>query len=293
MEQSQNDFSREWLSRSTDFLHAILEGEAPPPDRACSNCTSREGFWRCLGCIGSRLFCNDCIWSTHQQLPFHRVEQWTGNHFQPSWLSKAGVKIYTGHFGKPCPCSENGCDEPMDEDADWEDAEFVNPFKSSTAKDLVIVDSSGVHQLPVVWCQCPGEDHEPDRRRDLDLLKMGLYPASFRRIQTVFTFAVLDEFLLQNLECKTSAQNFYSKLRRTTSKAFLDIVPDRYRELLRISRQWRYLKYQKWHGLGHDFISETSDPSFSAAEGSMAIFCPACPQPGINLPDNWMSLKDK
>ncbi|KAH9022825.1 hypothetical protein EDB85DRAFT_1871170, partial [Lactarius pseudohatsudake] len=22
-------------------------------------------------------------------------------------------------------------------------------------------------------------------------------------------------------------------------------------------------------------------------DGSMAIFCPACPQPGINLPDDW------
>jgi hypothetical protein len=181
----------------------------------------------------------------------------------------------------------------MDEDKDWEDVELVNPFKSSTAKDLVIVDSSGVHQLPVEWCRCPSEGLELDRRRDLDLLKMGLYPASFRRIQTVFTFSVLDDFLLQNLECKTSAQNFYSKLRRTTSKAFPEIVPDRYRELLRISRQWRYLKYQKWHGIGHDFISETSEMSEAVAEGSMAIFCPTCPQPGINLPDDWKSLPEK
>jgi hypothetical protein len=22
-------------------------------------------------------------------------------------------------------------------------------------------------------------------------------------------------------------------------------------------------------------------------DGSMAIFCPACPQPGINIPDDW------
>jgi hypothetical protein len=25
-------------------------------------------------------------------------------------------------------------------------------------------------------------------------------------------------------------------------------------------------------------------------DGSMAIFCPACPQPGINLPDNWKEI---
>jgi hypothetical protein len=221
------------------------------------------------------------------------VEQWAGDHFQPSWLSKAGIKIYTGHFGKPCPSAGIDSREPMDEDQDWEDVDLVNPFKSSTAKELVIVDSSGVHQIPVEWCRCPGEGPEQEQRRDPDLLKMGLYLASFRRIQTVFTFLVLDEFHLQNLECKTSAQNFYSKLRRTTSKAFPEIVPDRYRELLRISRQWRYLKYQKWHGIGHELISETSEMSEAAAEGSMAIFCPTCPQPGVNLPDNWKNLPEK
>jgi hypothetical protein len=33
-------------------------------------------------------------------------------------------------------------------------------------------------------------------------------------------------------------------------------------------------------GLGHQ--SEETAP-----DGSMAIFCPACPQPGINLPNDW------
>lgn len=26
------------------------------------------------------------------------------------------------------------------------------------------------------------------------------------------------------------------------------------------------------------------------APGSLSIFCPSCPQPGINLPPNWMDL---
>ena len=34
-------------------------------------------------------------------------------------------------------------------------------------------------------------------------------------------------------------------------------------------------------GLGHQADHEISK------DGSMAIFCPACPQPGVNLPDNW------
>jgi hypothetical protein len=50
---------------------------------------------------------------------------------------------------------------------------------------------------------------------------------------------------------------------------------DRYRELMRVARQWRQLKTMKWHGFGH----RSDDPS----TGELALFCPACPQPGINV----------
>jgi hypothetical protein len=50
---------------------------------------------------------------------------------------------------------------------------------------------------------------------------------------------------------------------------------DRYRELLRTARQMRYLKLYKWHGFAH----ESRMPDV----GELALFCPACPQPGINL----------
>lgn len=54
---------------------------------------------------------------------------------------------------------------------------------------------------------------------------------------------------------------------------------NRYRELLRVSRQWRNLKEWKWFGFGHR--KEIPGPA------EMALFCPACPQPGINLPETW------
>ncbi|KAG2049647.1 hypothetical protein BDR06DRAFT_826378, partial [Suillus hirtellus] len=48
-----------------------------------------------------------------------------------------------------------------------------------------------------------------------------------------------------------------------------------YRELLRVARQWHQLKLLKWNGFGH----EQRDPN----DGELALFCPACPQPGINM----------
>ena len=53
-----------------------------------------------------------------------------------------------------------------------------------------------------------------------------------------------------------------------------------YRQLLRASRQWRDLKNRMEQGLG-------LQSEHSTADGAMAIFCPACPQPGLNLPDDW------
>ena len=65
---------------------------------------------------------------------------------------------------------------------------------------LVIVDTSGIHELPVVFCKCIGALSE-----DKQLLNMCLYPATVQRPQTAFTFRLLDDFLVTNQECKTPA----------------------------------------------------------------------------------------
>lgn len=51
---------------------------------------------------------------------------------------------------------------------------------------------------------------------------------------------------------------------------------------MRVSRIWNDLTKRKRAGFGHD-----QELARSAPPGSLALFCPACPQPGINLPENW------
>ena len=58
------------------------------------------------------------------------------------------------------------------------------------------------------------------------------------------------------------------------------ILKNRYRELLRVSRQWRDLVTRKRFGFAHDRDKKPGP-------GDLALFCAACPQPGINLPDGW------
>ncbi|KAG1834322.1 hypothetical protein DFJ58DRAFT_670655 [Suillus subalutaceus] len=130
---------------------------------------------------------------------------------------------------------------------------------------MVIIDKSGVHRLRVRCCNCPNA-----MSPDLQMFQRGFFPTSFNKPKTLFTFRVLDDFLLDNLECGTSAMNYYSKLRRMTLRMFPHLVPvmpylshlkdiiltrhgarDRYRELMRVAQQWRQLKTMKWHGFGH------------------------------------------
>ena len=101
------------------------------------------------------------------------------------------------------------------------------PIKSYTAPSgnpmLTIIDRNGVFDFEVVFCVCCGST--TDDHNDEQLLRSGLFPATFKSIKTVFTFSVLDDFLKDNLECKTTAQQYYSKLQSTTSKMFPNRVP--------------------------------------------------------------------
>ena len=83
-----------------------------------------------------------------------------------------------------------------------------------------MVHQSGVFDMEVLFCICPNA-----MARDEQLLHAGLFPSSLKQIETAFTFSVLDDFLLDNLECKTTAQQYYSKLQHITNRMFPDNVP--------------------------------------------------------------------
>ncbi|KAG1738323.1 uncharacterized protein EDB91DRAFT_1249240 [Suillus paluster] len=180
-----------------------------------------------------------------------------------------------GLDGKPCPVVTDRWDlfdeDEQEDHFEPEDLPSVSgPEFQPKENTMVIVDKSGVHRLKVQCCDCP-DAMSPD----IQMFQHGFFPASFNKPKTVFTFRVLDDFLLDNLECGTSAMNYYSKLRRMTSSVFPHLVPDQYRELMRVARQWRQLKSMKWHGFGHS----SDNPNAR----DFALFCLACPQPGINI----------
>jgi CxC2 like cysteine cluster associated with KDZ transposases len=140
-----------------------------------------------------------------------------------------------------------------------------------------IVHTNGLHHLALVSCRCRGTDCLPQ-----DLLASRLLPTSFQNIRTLFSAHVLDYFRLCNLEMKASAYQFYHLLRRLTMPLAPGEVVDLYNEFRRMTRLWRWMKKLKWAGYGHN----GKDP-LNVGRGELANFCPACPQPGVNLPPNW------
>jgi hypothetical protein len=85
---------------------------------------------------------------------------------------------------------------------------------------FTVVDRGGIFAMEVVFCVCSDGGKE-----DAQLLQAGLFPATFKQVETVFTVTVLEDFLRDNLECKTTAQQYYSKLQIMTSKMFPNNVP--------------------------------------------------------------------
>ncbi len=153
----------------------------------------------------------------------------------------------------------------------------MHPKKDAFDNHYVrIAHTNGVHHLGVVTCTCRGLDDLP-----ADLMFSRLVPSSFTIIRTLFTTMALDTFRLANLEMKASAYSYYKFIHRLTSKTTSN-VPDLYPDLRKLSRAWRWMKKLKWAGFGH----KTADPTTPAA-GELSIFCPACPQPDINLPEDW------
>ncbi|KAL4079712.1 hypothetical protein J3A83DRAFT_4155338 [Scleroderma citrinum] len=242
--------------------------EAPPAPQICMSCGG-DGIYRCRECVYWPVFCTSWL------RPFHRVQQWNGTFSEESSLRLASIVIHLGHAGQPCPTGGDFTQEVTtdDDDDEWDYVEEDRgPTHLRSPKDrscLVVVHTNGIHYCNVKYCTCVGAEDS-----HLQLTMAGLFPATTKQPRTAFTFYVLDDFIRDNVECGTSAMNYYSKLQRITSNGFPHLVPMSTFYLV-TSVMWRLFKLLKWQGL------HTSPKD--AGPGELVLFCPACPQPVVNI----------
>jgi len=149
----------------------------------------------------------------------HSKEQKKGTEGTSSW--SRGNKVESPMHSKPeIRTSTEGYDFVMPS-VDYSEKTPRRMRTAGSGNPLIsIVNTTGISEMEILYCLC---SHAMPRHEQL--LQAGLFPSTFEETETAFTFSVLDDFLADNLECKTTAQQYYSKLQTITNKMFPYRVP--------------------------------------------------------------------
>ncbi|KAG1884716.1 hypothetical protein F4604DRAFT_1878684 [Suillus subluteus] len=134
-----------------------------------------------------------------------------------------------------------------------------------------------VHNVVLCFCEC-----QTAQSRTTQLLRMHWFPATTLEPKTAATFRLLHNFHILSFESKASTFEYWQMLARLTNNTGLNPPKDRYNALLWMVKEWRNLTLLKCSGRGHD-----PDGVEATQHGACAVLCPACPQPGKNLPNGW------
>ncbi|KAJ7036439.1 hypothetical protein C8F04DRAFT_1258005 [Mycena alexandri] len=203
-----------------------------------------------------------CIVSGHRDTPLHIVEMWDEGKFERTTLKTLGLRIQLGH-GKP-------------NKARLREGRCANPQRA-VDDDFVVIDDHRIHEVALDFCGC-----ETAQPHDIQLLRACWYPSTGKHPRTAATFKVLKRFDLTALESHCAVHKFYMTIVRESDNTGTVPIRDRYDEFLRMTREWRHLVMLKRAGQGHDPAGVEATKA-----GECALLCPACPQPGKNLPPNW------
>jgi hypothetical protein len=145
------------------------------------------------------MMCATCIVRKHDDHPFHHIDEWNGLHFTRTSLMKLGLRLQTDLESGALPCRN------------------VNQV-SSPAREIVVLDENGFHHVKIEFCACTKGDVVPEEWEQL--LGVRLFPATWKRPETVFTFNVLRQFHIHSLTSKKSVHDYIRALAKLTDSAF-------------------------------------------------------------------------
>ncbi|KAF7317461.1 CxC2 domain-containing protein [Mycena chlorophos] len=210
--------------------------------------------WNSIPFIGLRF-----VWHVLRPALFgSRVSQlWTGTYFKRTALRSLGLRVQFGHPPRE-RCS--------------------NPHVGHST--FIVIHVNGIHHVAVDFCGC-------HLRRDayhVQMLRRRWFPATMAQPRTAATFVALETLHALSLNGHLTTHKYYSALESLTDGSGVK-PPYRYRELLRMNRQHRHLLLLKRAGRGHE-----PGGVDGTGIGELTVRCPACPRPGINLPNGWQNV---
>ncbi|KAH6905648.1 hypothetical protein BKA70DRAFT_1107378 [Coprinopsis sp. MPI-PUGE-AT-0042] len=224
--------------------------------KACSSCPSGTiATVRCSDCWYRVPTCEDCFITAHSRMPTHWAEVWSP---ERGFTTRSDISalhsqphIQLGHAGRPCP----------------------NSIPDGLRHKFLIVDTNGIHSTRLRFCTCQHSDTPVAQ-----LMKANLFPATFVKPKTAFTFAVLKQFHIHHLESAESAYSFIASLRRLTDSFFFNDAADPYDQFRDVFKMWKILVAEKRYGHNHDIDSVLVD----RPRGHLATRCPTCPKQNVN-----------
>ncbi|KAH6910251.1 hypothetical protein BKA70DRAFT_1100708 [Coprinopsis sp. MPI-PUGE-AT-0042] len=223
---------------------------------ACNSCCSGAiATVRCGDCWHRVPTCEDCFIAAHSRLPTHWAEVWS---IERGFTTRCDISrlhpqphIQLGHAGGPCP----------------------NSFPDNLRHEFLIVDTNGIHSTRLRFCTCQGSDTHVAQ-----LMKASLFPATFVKPKTAFTFVVLKQFHIHHLESAESAYSFIAALQRFTDSFFFNDAADPYDQFRDVFKMWKILLAEKHYGHNHNIDTVLVD----RPRGHLATGCPSCSEQNVN-----------
>ncbi|KAF9006302.1 hypothetical protein BDZ89DRAFT_1144835 [Hymenopellis radicata] len=241
-------------------LHDLLmEREVDPCEGTECLCGRGLRTVRCEDCLDYPVSCSECFMERHRGLWTHWAEEWhAGGFFLRRDLRHFGFELDLGHPGGTCPTPR-------------------------PAVDLIVVDVNGIHDCRVRYCGCRGSEVS---RLD-QLMRTSLFAATTAQPRMAFTFRILRTMNLEHLECTANVYDLAATLQRLTDNKYPWRVPSVAKQLRRVFRVWNLAKEERRCGL----VVEKNKHAFpTRQEDTLLVFCPMCPERGVNLLKGWENI---
>ncbi|KAI5984696.1 hypothetical protein F5J12DRAFT_907939 [Pisolithus orientalis] len=134
--------------------------------------------------------------------------------------------------------------------------------------DFIIVDVNSIHPINVNFCGCEQS------------------MSHCQQLLIACTRTVLDHFLQLTWSSKVSTYEYYCMLECLTNNTGINMPKSWYHPFLHMVCQFCHTKLLKRAGRESE-----QDGIHTTKPGGLAVLCPACPQLGMNLPDDWKDVE--
>jgi hypothetical protein len=179
----------------------MLEHYDNPRGEDECQCGRGKCLIQCHDCFHAPPTCASCFAERHHRLPFHFALVWDP---------------LTGHFTR----KDYSSVLPGEAFLRLGHADFSACQSSKTTIKFTVVHTNGIHESRARFCDCPDA-----KDRITQLMRARLFPATANEPKTAFTFEVLKQFSMHNLQSKCGAFDYMKSLYRLTNNVSFDGLP--------------------------------------------------------------------